>query len=249
MMPIIDEDDDGIRPSAEYVPLPSSEEGEGEDDDVERTVLELRDKVLELDLALSSERATTRSLRATVEHLHQLLQSVAMAADADADADASASDSASGWSTRDAERPNGGGGGGGGACGAREAPILEAASRGDIMTMSLLLSSASKPLSGGGGVGARTLGDALIRAAERGHLEMARYLVGELGADVHAGHDSALLWACRNGDLALFDYLLRSGADVEALGRCAVALAARGGHFDVVDRLLAATSTKNAARR
>ncbi len=122
----------------------------------------------------------------------------------------------------------------------REVPVLEAASRGDSVALELLLTNRGEGISAARN--RQTRDDALIVAAEYGHLETVKYLIESAGADVHAGHDSAFLWACRNGSLALVDYLISRGANVHVLGRCGLALAIAGGHHEVVDVVLRRSS-------
>ena len=54
--------------------------------------------------------------------------------------------------------------------------------------------------------------EALRCAAEKGHLEVVKYLI-----DLHASEDGALRWAAEYGQLEVVKYLLEHGADSDTL--------------------------------
>lgn len=66
-------------------------------------------------------------------------------------------------------------------------------------------------------LGVRALRESdIIDAAHGGHLEVVKFLVEELGADVHYKGDQALCWAAGLGRLPVVKYLVKRGADVHA---------------------------------
>lgn len=178
----------------------------------------LHERVLFLELALDQAHDRERSLRATI---HQLQSAALFPA-----TETTTCGTVSGSVTSEEDL--------------RERPVLDSASRGDTMALRMLLQSRHGHDSAASvHRRKRRLPDlALIAASAGGHLDSVRFLVDEAGADVHAFHDSALLWACRNGSVDLAEYLLDKGADVNSLERCCIGLASSRGHSDVVDLLL-----------
>jgi hypothetical protein len=81
------------------------------------------------------------------------------------------------------------------------------------------------------------LNRALRWAAEKGHLDMIKYLVSQ-GADVTACNNMAIRWAARKGQLEVVQYLVSQGADVTALHHSAARRAAANGHPKVVQYLV-----------
>jgi ankyrin repeat protein len=177
-------------------------------------IMTLHARVLELELALDRSLNHERSLRSTIDQLQLALMD-------SSPSERSLHHPASTEASSDI----------------RERPVLDAAARGDTVALQLLLQSRAAP-----GGSRHTRDDALIVAAEGGHLDTVRFLVEIAGADVRAGHDSAMLWACRNGSLELLEYLVSRGADVAALGRCGIALAVSGGHDAIVQAILSHSS-------
>lgn len=58
------------------------------------------------------------------------------------------------------------------------------------------------------------------------------------GADIHAGYDSALRWAAKNGHLEISKFLVENGADVCAYDNYALRVAFENGHTDIVKYLV-----------
>ncbi len=77
---------------------------------------------------------------------------------------------------------------------------------------------------------------ALRFAATKGHRDVVRLLL-EHGADIHAGDDLALRWAARYGHSGVVKLLLEHGADVHTVDDEALRWAAEKGHSDVVKYL------------
>lgn len=80
---------------------------------------------------------------------------------------------------------------------------------------------------------------ALPKAAERGHLEVVRYLL-EKGANAHEDDDLALCQAAEAGDLTVVDCLLEAGADARKLVDYSLSLIAGNGYLLVMERLMSA---------
>lgn len=78
--------------------------------------------------------------------------------------------------------------------------------------------------------------DAVMRAAENGHLEVVKYL-HEHGADIMAGNNSALRGAARWGHSEVVKYLHEHGAEIIAGDNDALRCAAEYGHLEVVKYL------------
>ena len=85
----------------------------------------------------------------------------------------------------------------------------------------------------------------LRAAAFDGHLDIVRCLV-ENGADVNARYifylSTPLMVACYHGHIDVASYLVENGADIhleDFIGTTSLHLAARKGHVEVVDKLLA----------
>lgn len=84
--------------------------------------------------------------------------------------------------------------------------------------------------------GADTWAVGLFEAAENGHLEIVKLLVGA-GADIHQMRDFSLRWAARNGHLEVVRFLLEAGADVNAKNGTALRWAEKYGHADIAELL------------
>ena len=56
-------------------------------------------------------------------------------------------------------------------------------------------------------------------------------------ADIHAGEDNALFWACRNAPLEVVEFLLQSGADVYARNRSLINTAIKRGDISLLELL------------
>lgn len=80
---------------------------------------------------------------------------------------------------------------------------------------------------------------AFRRAAELGHLAVARWLHEAAGADVRAKEDYAIGLAAQNGHLEMCKWLVSHGADVKADDSYALTYASRFGHLELVRWLLA----------
>jgi hypothetical protein len=80
-------------------------------------------------------------------------------------------------------------------------------------------------------------GEALIEAAESGHLDVVKWLF-EQGADIHAYNDWALTKAAGEGHLDVVKWLFEQEADIHAYNELALQNAAFGGHLEVVIWLL-----------
>jgi ankyrin repeat protein len=129
-----------------------------------------------------------------------------------------------------------------------EAPVADAAMRGDIDAVRQLLRD-------GADVNAAQSDGmtALHWAADRGEVEIAEVLLyagANVGAITRIGEYTPLHIASRNGHVAVIDVLLEAGADLHARtdpgGTTPIHLAATGGDPDVVASLLAAGADPNA---
>ena len=67
-----------------------------------------------------------------------------------------------------------------------------------------------------------------------GHLSIVKYLVDELGADVHTGDDYAVIYAASNGNLELLKYLCQAGANSRTDNDIAIMFASSGGYLEIV---------------
>lgn len=114
--------------------------------------------------------------------------------------------------------------------GLKEESALAAACRsGDVELVDALLATDAN---------AQTLACALQAACQHRRGDLVEHLVRRCDdAVVRADHDSALLWACRNGDEDIARTLLDRGANPSTLSGCPLRLAVRGG-FHRVARLL-----------
>lgn len=111
----------------------------------------------------------------------------------------------------------------------RESALASACRSGDLELVDTLLLADSRP---------QTLATALQTACQHRRGDLVAHLVRRSGPDVvRADHNSALLWACRNGDAHVARTLLEHGANPDALSGCPLRLAVRGGFQDVA-RLL-----------
>ena len=75
------------------------------------------------------------------------------------------------------------------------------------------------------------------RAAELGHLEIVKYLV-EMGTQVNACNNYAIIFAAKNGHLDIVKYLYNNGADVCAQHNRAIRYATTEGHLSIVKFLI-----------
>jgi ankyrin repeat protein len=83
------------------------------------------------------------------------------------------------------------------------------------------------------------LNDALVRAAENGHVDVIDYLLRHAMFDPSADGNCAIQLAAENGHLAVVERLLQDKrVDPSANNNYAVGLAAQYGHIAVVERLL-----------
>ena len=80
---------------------------------------------------------------------------------------------------------------------------------------------------------------ALRYIAEKGHLEVVKYLI-EKGADVHTKNDSALRTSAEKGHLEVVKYLIEKGADIHAVNDSALHFSVLYGHLEVVKYLIEA---------
>ncbi|CAG8892884.1 unnamed protein product [Penicillium nalgiovense] len=128
-------------------------------------------------------------------------------------------------------------------CVAGHSPISVAAYHGHLKTVAFLLSMEGVEINGRG-----LMDPPICRAVSHGHLDMVRLLVQQ-GARLNvnestvATHDTALCIAARGGDLEMVRELLRHGRiDVNLRNQWfedPLMLAVRGGHFSIVDALVA----------
>ena len=77
----------------------------------------------------------------------------------------------------------------------------------------------------------------LIKSTKKGFLPGIKKAI-EMGANVHAEDDNALLFASLNGHYGVVKLLLDNGADVHAVNDFALRWASVNGHYDVVALLL-----------
>ena len=78
---------------------------------------------------------------------------------------------------------------------------------------------------------------ALREASDNGHLDIVKYLIEEIGVDVHSFNDIALRWAAENGHLEVVKYLIEKGADPSVYDNQALKSASYNKHIDVVNYL------------
>ncbi|AUV58851.1 ankyrin repeat protein [Bandra megavirus] len=78
--------------------------------------------------------------------------------------------------------------------------------------------------------------NALIVAAQKGNLEIVKYLV-ESGANVKSQDNCAIRLASEFGHLDVVEYLYKAGANIKADGNYAIIWACKNGHFPVVEFL------------
>lgn len=111
--------------------------------------------------------------------------------------------------------------------------LIKSSKYGDLEAIKVLVAS-----------GAFTKGEytsALAFAAIHGHLEVVKFLVETVGADVHGQGDLPLRWASSYGNLEIVQYLVfKGGANVRALDDDALSWSARNGHLDVFEFLVEA---------
>ncbi|CAG8904255.1 unnamed protein product [Penicillium nalgiovense] len=128
-------------------------------------------------------------------------------------------------------------------CVAGHSPISVAAYHGHVKTVACLLSMEGVEINGRG-----LIDPPICRAVSHGHLDVVRLLVQQ-GARLNvnestvATHDTALCIAARGGDLEVVREILRHGRiDVNLRNQWfedPLMLAVRGGHFSIVDALVA----------
>lgn len=80
----------------------------------------------------------------------------------------------------------------------------------------------------------RSLPSKLIRACTIGELEIVKFLVEEIGADINHGDDEALRSCAKYGDLVVIKYLIENGANIRAKNDEVLLTASRYGHDDFV---------------
>ena len=74
--------------------------------------------------------------------------------------------------------------------------------------------------------------------AEKGYIEIVKYLVEEHGANIHARDDRPIRVASRHGHLPVVKYLVEHGAHIRVRNDEALRLARHYGHTDVVNYLI-----------
>ncbi len=99
--------------------------------------------------------------------------------------------------------------------------LVEMAKEGSVSGVSMMLSKGAN------------IGYALVRASDKGHLEVVKYLV-EQGADIHAKNDRALIFASQRGRLEVVRYLVEHGANIHTNNDWPLKTAITMGHFGVV---------------
>lgn len=87
--------------------------------------------------------------------------------------------------------------------------------------------------------------DALLLACQLGFVSIVDIVLTEGEVDVHVDHNSALLWACVKGNLALAEFLIERGANVKALNSCALRIAAQRGDVDMARMLTGAAKARS----
>ena len=87
------------------------------------------------------------------------------------------------------------------------------------------------------------LNEVLEIAAEKGNLEVVKFLVEE-GVDVHTYDDCALCGAAEKGHLEVVKFLVAKGADVHARDNYALRWAADKGHLEIVKFLKSVLSER-----
>lgn len=90
---------------------------------------------------------------------------------------------------------------------------------------------------------------ALIRASQKGYLEIVKYLISK-GANVNLGNFTALIWASEEGYLEIVKVLVENGADINYQGfmpssGTALTRASQNGHFEIVKVLVEAGADVN----
>ncbi|GGB53485.1 hypothetical protein GCM10011607_12560 [Shewanella inventionis] len=80
-------------------------------------------------------------------------------------------------------------------------------------------------------------GDFVVEAAINGHIEVLKYLVENLGADVTVNNNAALRFASGRDNPEVLGYLLEKGADIHADNDCALYWAIKDGQYQNVEVL------------
>ena len=74
-------------------------------------------------------------------------------------------------------------------------------------------------------------------ACQNGHLEIVKYLVNEMGADILNSNYCSLLWASEYGHLPVVKYLCEAGVDFQMYNELPIKRASQNGHYEVVKYL------------
>jgi len=91
--------------------------------------------------------------------------------------------------------------------------------------------------------------DAIIYAAEYGHLAVVEYLLTLPNVDASARNNQAIIWAAYNGHLAVVEYLSKlPNVDASALNNRAIIWAAYNGHLEVIKYLSTLPNVDASAR-
>jgi surface antigen len=112
--------------------------------------------------------------------------------------------------------------------------FFDHAAHGRLADVQRMLESGEVPVTVNG-----NLNEALVRAAENGHVDVVDYLLRHAMFDPSADYNHAIRIAAQNGHLAVVERLLHDErVDPSANDNYAVRQAARDGHLAIVDRLL-----------
>lgn len=113
-----------------------------------------------------------------------------------------------------------------------------AAAAGDLNALSSLLKSHKRRRTTDTTTTITEVDTALLAATENQHLEAARLLLDVGKANVHVDSDSALLWACLKGDVAMVKMLMEHGADPFALECCPIRIASSRKDVAIIRQLV-----------
>ena len=81
------------------------------------------------------------------------------------------------------------------------------------------------------------LNSGLVATSKNGYLQVIKYLI-EKGANIHAGDDYALKWACENGHMNVAKFLVENGANIHVGNNHGLVRACKYGHMNIVKILV-----------